>query len=124
MEELKQLDDDTLRLNNWSDGNQYDDEDHDTDSMLDLPHVELVPEAEASAIKDESFNSDEDITRTHHSTLNQDDVNLLSPFLDIPTEDKKRQYDANLANEVINTSEDRFHNAEGSPISTKILRRK
>ena len=94
MDELKQLDDVTLNLNNGSGGNQYDDEDHDADSMLmsDLPHVEGVPEGEPSAIKDTSFESDKDITRTHHSTLNQDDVNLLSPLLDIPMEDRKIHY--------------------------------
>ena len=122
MNKLKQLADDTLKLNNGSDGDQHDGEYHDDDNMLDLPHVEGVPEGESSAIKDESFDSDEDIPRTHHSTLNQDDVNLLSPLLDIPTEDRKRQYDVGLANEVINTSKDRFHNAEGSPILTKVLK--
>ena len=106
-------------LNNRSDGDQCDDEDHNTDNVLDQPHIRGVPEGEPSVIKDGLFNSDEDITRTQHSTPNQDDINLLSPLLDIPMEDRKRQHDANLANEVINTSEDRFHNAEGSPISTK-----
>ena len=106
-------------LNNGSEGNQYDDKDHDADNMLDLPHVEGVPEGEPSAIKDTSFESDKDITRTHHSTLKQDDVKLPSPLLDIPMEDRKIQYDADLANKVINTSKDRFHNAEGSPISTQ-----
>ena len=85
--------------------------------MVDLPHVEGVPGGELSAIKDESFDSDKDITRTHHSTLTQDDVNLLSQLLDVPTEDRKRQYDKDLTNEVVKTSDNRFTNAEESPIS-------
>ena len=52
--------------------------------MLYQPHIEGIPEGEPSVIKDKSFNSEEDIIRTHHSALNQDDVNLLSPLLDIP----------------------------------------
>ena len=48
----------TLMLNNGSDGDQYNDKDHDADTMLDQPHIEGVPEGEPSAIKDGSFNSD------------------------------------------------------------------
>ena len=59
------------------------------------------------------------MTRTHHSTVKQDGVNLLSPLLDISKEDRKKQYDADLENEVTKTSEDCFHNAEGSLILTK-----
>ena len=79
MDKLNQLDNNTLSLNNVSDGDQYDDEDHDDDNMVDLPHVEGVPKGELSAIKDELFDSDKDITRTHHSTLNQDDI-LISYY--------------------------------------------
>ena len=50
MDKLKQLDNNTLRLNNGSDGDQYDDKDHDDDNMVGLPHVEGVPEGEPSAI--------------------------------------------------------------------------
>ena len=39
MDELKQLDNNTLGLNNGSDGNQYDDKDHDADNMVDQPHI-------------------------------------------------------------------------------------
>ena len=60
MDELKQLDGDTPSLNNGSDGDQHDDEDHDDDNMVDLPHVEGVPEGEPSAIQDELFDSNKD----------------------------------------------------------------
>ena len=68
--------------------------------MADPPHIEGVPEGEPFAIQDDLFNSDKDTTRSHHSTLNQDDVNLLSQLLLVPTEDRKRQYDKDLPNEV------------------------
>ena len=79
--------------------------------MIDQPRMEGIPEGERSAIKDGSSNSDEDMTRIHHSIIDQDDVNLLSPLLEISTKDRKRQYDADLENEIINTPEDRFHKA-------------
>ena len=79
----------------------------------------MFHEGRPSAIQDESFDSNEDITRTHHSTLNQDDVNHPSPLLDIPTEDRNRQHDGDVTNEVAKTPEDRFHNSEGSPIFEK-----
>ena len=123
MDGLKELDNDTLSLNNGPDGDQHDDKDHDDDNIVYLPHLEGVPKGEPSAIQYELFDSDEDITRPHYSSLNQEDVNLLSPLLDIPTEDRKRQYHADLTNKVVKTSEDRFHNAEGSPIFAKILKR-
>ena len=123
MEELKLLDGDTFSLNNGSDGDQHDGEDHDHDNMVDPLHVEGVPEGEPSAIQDESFGSDEDIPRPHHSTLNQDAVNLLSPLLDIPMEDRKIQYDADLTNKVVKISKDRLYNAEDSPIFAKRLKR-
>jgi hypothetical protein len=66
MDKLKQLDEDTLRLNNGSDGDQHDDGDHNDGNMVDLPHVEGVPEGEPTAIRDEFSDSDVNITRTHH----------------------------------------------------------
>ena len=48
MDELKQLDSDTLSLN--TDADQHDDDNHNGDNMVDLPHVEVVPEGEPSAI--------------------------------------------------------------------------
>ena len=105
MDELKQLDDETLMKDNGPDGDQYDDEDLNADNV-----IEGIPKGDPSVIKDGSFNSDEDTTSTHHLTTNQD-------------EDRKRQYDADLANKVNNTSKDSFHKAEGSPILTKILKR-
>ena len=119
MGELKQLDENTLMSDNGSDCDQYDEEDLNADKMIDQPHIAGIPEGGPSVIKDGSSNSDEDIARTRHSTVHQDDVNLLSPLLDIPTEDRKRQYDTDLANEVINTSKDHFHKAKDSPIFTK-----
>ena len=106
MDELKQLDGYTLNLDNGPDGDQHDDEDHDGNTMVDLPHVEGVSKGEPCAIQDELFDSDKDMIKPHHSTLNQDDVNLLSPLLDIPTKDRKIHYDENPTNEVVNTSED------------------
>ena len=124
MDEFKQLDnDDTLMSDNGSDGNQYYDKDLNANNMIDQPHIESIPGGEPSIIKDGLSNSDKDITRTHYSTINWDDVNLLSPLLDIPTEDRNIQYDVDLANEVFNISEDCFHKAEGSPIFTKRLKR-
>ena len=122
MDELKQLDGNTLSSNNESDGDKYGDEDHNDVNMADPPHVEDVPAGEPSAIQDESFDSNKDTTRPHHSTLNQDDANLLSQLLNVPMEDRKRQYE-DLTNEVVKTSDNRFNNAEGSPISSKRLKR-
>ena len=68
MDKLKQLDSDTLSINNGLDVNQHDDIDHDYDNMVDLPHVKGVLEGEPSAIQDDSFDSNKDITRTYHST--------------------------------------------------------
>ena len=89
MDELKQLDDDTLMSDNGPDGDQHNDEDHNADNMLDQLYIEGIPEGELSVIKNGLFNIDKHITRTHQSTLNQDDNNLPSPLLDIPTEDRK-----------------------------------
>ena len=44
MDELKQLDNDTLMSDNGSDGNQYEYEDHNANNMLDQPHIEGIPE--------------------------------------------------------------------------------
>ena len=90
MDELKQLDGDTLSSNNDSDGDQHDDEDHNDVNMECPSHVEGVPAGVPSTIRDESFDSNEDTTIPHHSTLNQDDVNLLPQLLNVPTEDRKR----------------------------------
>ena len=46
MNELKQLDDNTLMSDNGSDGDQYDDRDLNTDNMIDQPHIENIPEGE------------------------------------------------------------------------------
>ena len=59
MDELKQLDRDTLSSNNESDGDQRDNEDHDDVNMEIPPHVEGVPAGEPSAIREELFDSDE-----------------------------------------------------------------
>ena len=123
MDKLKQLDDGTLMSDIGPDVDQYDDEDLNADNMINQPQIEDIPEQEPSVIKDRSSNSDKDTTRTHHLTINQVDVNLLSPLLDIPTEDRRRQYDTNLANKVINTSKDRFRKAKCDTIFTKILKR-
>ena len=68
------------------------------------------------SIREESSNSDEPT----NSTLNQDEINLLSELLAVPTEDRKRQHDKDLTNEVAKTSDDRFNNMKGSPIFSKI----
>ena len=90
--------------------------------MGDPPHVEGVLAGGGSALQDESFHSNEDITRPHNSTLNQDDANLLSQHLNFPTEERKIQYDEDLQNKVVKTSDEWFNNAEGSPISSKMLK--
>ena len=123
MDELNQLDGDTLSSNNGSDGDQHDNEDHVNVNIVDPPHVDGVPAGEPSAIQDESFNGDEDTTRIHHSTLNQDGVNLLSQLLNVQTEDRKIQYDGGLTNEMVKTSNDGLIKPEGSPIFSKILNR-
>ena len=79
------------------------------------PHREGVPTGEPSAIQEKSSNSNEPT----NSTLNQD-INILSELLAVPTEDRKRQHDKDLANKVAKTSDDRFNNVEGSPIFSKI----
>ena len=120
MDEVKQLDGDTVSSNNASDGDQYNDEDRDDVNMEVPSHVVGVPAGGPTyAIQEELFDSDEPT----NSTLNQDDVNLPSERLAVPTEDTKRQYDKDLTNEVVKTSDDRFNNAEGIPISSKILKR-
>ena len=51
MDKLKKLDDDTLSLNNGPDGDQHDDKDHDGNNMVDLPHVEGVPNTAVLAVQ-------------------------------------------------------------------------
>ena len=118
MDELKQLDGDTLGSNIEPDGDQHDDEDDNPVNIGIPPHIEGVPAGEPSAIREESFDKDEPT----NSTINQDDVNLLSELLAVPTEDRKRKYDEDLTNGVVKTSDDRFNNVEGSPIFSKILK--
>ena len=66
MAELKLLDDDTLMLDNGSDGNQSDDEYPIVENMLDQPIIDGIPEGEPFAIKDRSSNIDKAMTGTHH----------------------------------------------------------
>ena len=91
--------------------------------MLDQPSADGIPEGEPSAIKDGLSNIDKDMAGTHHSKLNQDDVNLLSSLLDISKDDRKRNLHADQENELIKSSEDHFHKAQYSHISLKILKR-
>ena len=53
-------------------------------------------------------------------TLNEDDVNLISEIKAGLKEDRKRQHNEDLTNEVDKISDNRFNRAEGSPIFTKI----
>jgi len=112
IDELIQHDGDDLRSIKEPDGDQHDDEDDYNINMEIPPHREGVPAGEPSAIQEESFNSNEPT----NSTLNLDDVNLLSELLAVPTEDRKRQHDEDLTNEVAKTSDDRFNKVEGSPL--------
>ena len=68
MAELKLLDDNTLMLDNGSDGDQSDDKDPNVKNMLDQPSIDGILEGGPSAIKDGPSNIDKDITGTHHST--------------------------------------------------------
>ena len=117
MDEVKQLDGDTVSSNNASDGDQYNDEDRDDVNMEVPSHVVGVPAGGPTyAIQEELFDSDEPT----NSTVNQNDITLLSEPLAIPTEDRKRQYDEDLTNEVVKASDNRFNNVERSPIFSKI----
>jgi hypothetical protein len=58
MDEIKQLNDNTLLLDNGSDGNQSDDKDPNVKNMIDQPRTDGIPEGEPSAIKDGPSNSD------------------------------------------------------------------
>ena len=116
MDELKQLDGDTFGSNNEPDGDQHDDEDDDNVNVRIPPRMEGVPAGEPSAIQEESFDSYEPT----NSTLNQDDVNILSELLAVPTEDRKRQYDEDLTNKVAKTSDDWINNVDRSPIFSKL----
>ena len=111
MVELKPLNNNTLMLDNSSTSDQSNDKDPTVKIMIDQPRIKVILGGDLSAIKDRLFNSDEDTTRTHHSKMNKNDVNLLSSLLDIPKDDRKRHLYANQENEVIKTSEDRFHKA-------------
>ena len=64
--DLKLLDDNTLMLGNGLDGNQSDDKELNVKNMIDQPRIEGIPYGEP--------NSGKDMTRTHHSKINQDDV--------------------------------------------------
>ena len=110
-------------LDTGSDVDQSDDKYPNVKNMIDQPRIEGIPEGQPSAIKDGLSNSDKDMTKTHNSKINQNDVNLLSSLLDIPKDDRKTQYCADRENEVIKTSEDCFHKAEGSLILTRTLKR-
>ena len=70
---------------------------------------EGAPTGEPSAIREDSF-----------STFNEDDVTRLSELLAAPTEDRKRQHNEDLTNEVDKISDDRFNKAEGNLIFSKI----
>ena len=76
------------------------------------PHREGVPTGEPSAIREESS-----------STINEDDANLILELIVVPTEDRKRQHNEDLTNEVDKISDDRFNKAEGSPIFSKISKK-
>ena len=92
MLELKLLDNNSPMLDSGSDGDQSDDKAPNVKNMIDQPRIEGIPEGDPSAIKNGSSNSDEDMAGTHHSKINQDDVNLLSSLLEIPRDDRKIQY--------------------------------
>ena len=77
--------------------------------MGNPPHREGVPIGEPSAIQEKSY-----------STINEDDSSLILQLIAGPTEDRKRQHNENLTNEVDKISDDRFNKAEGSPIFSKI----
>ena len=62
MDELKQLDNNTLMLDNGSNGDQSDDKDLNAKNMLDQPNIDGILEGEPSATKDGSPNIDEDMT--------------------------------------------------------------
>ena len=66
MAKLKLLDDNTLMVDNESDGNQSDNGDHNVKNMLDQPSIDGIPEGEPFAIKDRSSNIDKAMTGTHH----------------------------------------------------------
>ena len=110
-------------LDNGSDGDQSDDKDPNVKNILDQLSIAGIPEGEPSVIKDDPSNIDEDMTGTHHSKINQDDLNLLSSLLDILKDDRKRHLDADQENKVIKSSEDRFQKAQCSHILSKILKR-
>ena len=44
MDEFKQLDNDTLSLNDGSYGDQHDDKDHEDENMADLPTAMMRPQ--------------------------------------------------------------------------------
>ena len=108
MDELIQHNGDDLGSNKEPDGDQHNDED-DNDVNVEIPpHREGVPTGEPSAIQEESS-----------SHLEEDDVNLLSELLAVPTQVRKRQHDEDLTNEVAKASDDWFNTVEGSPILSK-----
>ena len=113
MDKLTQHDGDDLGSIRKPDSNQHDDEDDDDFNMETPGHREGVPTGEPSAIQEESS-----------STINEDDANLISQLIVGPTEDRKRQHNKDLTNEVEKISDDRFNKAEGSPIFTKIPKKK
>ena len=109
MNELTQHDGDDLGSIRESDSNQHDDGDEYNVNMEIPAHREGVPTGEPSAIQEESY-----------STINEDDANLISQLIAGPTEDRKRQHNENLTNEVDKISDDRFNKAEECPIFKKI----
>ena len=108
MNELTQHGGDDLESIEEPDIDQYDDEDDDDVNMEIPPHREGVPTGEPTTVQEDSF-----------STLNEDDVNLLSEIRAGLTEDRKRQHNRDLTNEVDEISNDRLNRAEESLISKK-----
>jgi hypothetical protein len=91
--------------------------------MEDQPSTKGIPEGEPSVIKDGLSNSDEDMTGTHQSIMNQDDANLITSLLDTQKDDRKRHFCADQENEVIKTPEECLHKAPSSPTWKKIPKR-
>ena len=73
MDELKQLDRNTLSSNNESDGDQHYDEDHDNVNMEDPQHVEGVPAGDPSAIQ----NNRSTATKTQQDLTTQHSIRIM-----------------------------------------------
>ena len=128
MDKLELLDNNALQVDSGSEDDQSEDKDSIVNNeSLDPSRIDGIPTGEPSAINDESSNIDKEVSESHHSEVNQEDITLLLSMLDESKEegttDRKRDLRVEPEKEVTQSTKDRFCKAEYSRIQPKILKR-